>query len=244
VPCVPCRLPTRSATKKGRPCAGAPLILARARLGRGDQSLRRLPLRGQLRLLNRLSRCDHLNWASRDLRNWLLLAQEEDWVRARKLDGGIRDGVEVIELTQLYEVKGWPNDRRVISRRERPHPRRPGARRVRRRAATPALTRKNYACTSATRASGPKKTMLARCVRNRRLATRSTCGPSLPSTRRPVLGPITTPGGQPATDTTRLYGSSAIASSESSTAAAATTLPTTNRSPGGHRSENEFAHAA
>jgi hypothetical protein len=59
---------------------------------------------------------------SGSVRDALLLAQEEDWVRATELDGGIRDGAEVIELTELYEVKGWPTDMRVICRRERPHP--------------------------------------------------------------------------------------------------------------------------
>jgi hypothetical protein len=52
----------------------------------------------------------------------LLLAQEEDWVRATELDGGIRDGAEVIELTEIIELKGWPENMRVICRRERPHP--------------------------------------------------------------------------------------------------------------------------
>ena len=56
------------------------------------------------------------------MRDALLLAQEEDWVRASELDGGIREGAEVIELTELYEVEGWPPDMRVICRRERPHP--------------------------------------------------------------------------------------------------------------------------
>ena len=59
---------------------------------------------------------------SGSVRDALLLAQEEDWVRARELDGGIREGAEVIELTELYEVKGWPESMRVICRRERPHP--------------------------------------------------------------------------------------------------------------------------
>ncbi len=59
---------------------------------------------------------------SGSVRDALLLAQEEDWVRATELDGGTRDGAEVIELTELYEVKGWPPDMRVICRRERPHP--------------------------------------------------------------------------------------------------------------------------
>lgn len=59
---------------------------------------------------------------SGSVRDALLLAQEEDWVRARELDGGIRDGAEVIELTEIIELKGWPADMRVICRRERPHP--------------------------------------------------------------------------------------------------------------------------
>ncbi len=59
---------------------------------------------------------------SGSVRDVLLLAQEEDWVRATELDGGIRDGAEVIELTEIIELKGWPADMRVICRRERPHP--------------------------------------------------------------------------------------------------------------------------
>ena len=59
---------------------------------------------------------------SGSVRDALLLAQEEDWVRARELDGAIRAGAEVIELSELYEVEGWSSDMRVICRRERPHP--------------------------------------------------------------------------------------------------------------------------
>ncbi|MGA2307899.1 MAG: IS1380 family transposase [Acidimicrobiales bacterium] len=59
---------------------------------------------------------------SGSVRDVLLLAQEEDWVRATELDGGTRDGAEVIELTEIIELKGWPDDMRVICRRERPHP--------------------------------------------------------------------------------------------------------------------------
>ena len=53
---------------------------------------------------------------SGSVRDALLLAQEEDWVRATELGGGIRDGAEVIELTEICELKGWPTDMRVISR--------------------------------------------------------------------------------------------------------------------------------
>jgi len=59
---------------------------------------------------------------SGSVRDALLLAQEEDWVHAREPDGAIRAGAEVVELSELYEVEGWPSDMRVISRRERPHP--------------------------------------------------------------------------------------------------------------------------
>lgn len=56
------------------------------------------------------------------MRDALLLAQENDWVRASEVDGGIREGAEVTELSELYEVAGWHDDMRVICRRERPHP--------------------------------------------------------------------------------------------------------------------------
>jgi Transposase DDE domain group 1 len=59
---------------------------------------------------------------SGSVRNALLLAQEEDWVRANEIGGGIRDGAEVIELSEVIELEGWPIDMRVICRRERPHP--------------------------------------------------------------------------------------------------------------------------
>jgi len=59
---------------------------------------------------------------SGSVRDALLLAQEEDWVHAREFDGVIRAGAEVVELSELYEVEGWPPDMRVICRRERPHP--------------------------------------------------------------------------------------------------------------------------
>jgi Transposase DDE domain group 1 len=59
---------------------------------------------------------------SGSVRDALLLAQEEDWVKATELGGGIRDGAEVIELTEVIELKGWPPDMRVTCRRERPHP--------------------------------------------------------------------------------------------------------------------------
>jgi hypothetical protein len=59
---------------------------------------------------------------SGSVRDALLLAQEEDWVKATEPGGGIRHGAEVIELTEVIELKGWPENMRVICRRERPHP--------------------------------------------------------------------------------------------------------------------------
>ncbi len=56
------------------------------------------------------------------VRDALLMAQEEDWVGAREHGGAIREGAEVIELTGLVALSGWPADMRVVCRRERPHP--------------------------------------------------------------------------------------------------------------------------
>jgi Transposase DDE domain group 1 len=56
------------------------------------------------------------------IRDALLLAQEEDWTPAKELDGSLREGAWVIELTELCDLDGWDPTLRVISRRERPHP--------------------------------------------------------------------------------------------------------------------------
>jgi hypothetical protein len=56
------------------------------------------------------------------VRDSLLLAQEEDWTPAVETDGTVRDGAWVIELTDLIDFANWPDDTRVIARRERPHP--------------------------------------------------------------------------------------------------------------------------
>jgi hypothetical protein len=56
------------------------------------------------------------------VRDALVLAQEEDWARAIETGGRIRDGAEVIELTDLMSLQKWPTSMRVICRRERPHP--------------------------------------------------------------------------------------------------------------------------
>jgi hypothetical protein len=59
---------------------------------------------------------------SGSVRDALLMAQEEDWVRATEHGGGFRDGAEVIELTALVDLDGWPEGQRLVCRRERPHP--------------------------------------------------------------------------------------------------------------------------
>ncbi len=56
------------------------------------------------------------------VRDGLLMAQEEDWVRAVEREGGVRDGAQVVELTGLVTLDGWPEDLRLLCRRERPHP--------------------------------------------------------------------------------------------------------------------------
>ena len=56
------------------------------------------------------------------VRDALMLVQEEDWVRARELDGDVRDGAWVTELTELCDLSAWPEGTRLICRRERPHP--------------------------------------------------------------------------------------------------------------------------
>ena len=56
------------------------------------------------------------------VRDALVLVQEEDWVQARETDGSVRDGAWVTELTDLIPLAAWPEDTRLIMRRERPHP--------------------------------------------------------------------------------------------------------------------------
>lgn len=56
------------------------------------------------------------------VRDALLLVQEEDWDPAREADGAIRDGAEVVEITDLVNLAAWPDGTRLIVRRERPHP--------------------------------------------------------------------------------------------------------------------------
>jgi hypothetical protein len=56
------------------------------------------------------------------VRDALLLVQEEDWVAAIEKDGTCRKGAWVYELTDLVDLRKWPADTRLICRRECPHP--------------------------------------------------------------------------------------------------------------------------
>ena len=55
------------------------------------------------------------------VRDALMLVQEEDWIPAVEVDGSVRDGAWLVELSDLIEHR-WGDGVRVIARRERPHP--------------------------------------------------------------------------------------------------------------------------
>ena len=98
---------------------------------------------------------------------------------------------------------------------------------------TTAKSRKNYAGTSPlTVASGKKRAVLARHVRNRRLYDAIDQWAFCASRPAPAPAPSTTSTAPPATSTTKPYAPWATGSSASSTAAYATTAPTTNTPPG------------
>ena len=56
------------------------------------------------------------------VRDALLFTQEEHWEPAINTNGTPRHGAEVVELTELYDLKAWGPGTRLICRRERPHP--------------------------------------------------------------------------------------------------------------------------
>ena len=98
---------------------------------------------------------------------------------------------------------------------------------------TDAKSRRNYAGTSPlTVASGKKRAVLARHVRNRRLYDAIDHWALCALSASPGPGPTTTSIAPPATPTTKPCAPSATASSASCTAAYATTSPTTNTPPG------------
>jgi len=47
---------------------------------------------------------------------------ERAWTPALDADGELREGADVAEFTGLLDLSGWPENMRVIVRRERPHP--------------------------------------------------------------------------------------------------------------------------
>jgi hypothetical protein len=57
-----------------------------------------------------------------NVREALLLFQEEDWDDAVEENASVRDGAFVAELTDLMDLSGWGAGARLICRRERPHP--------------------------------------------------------------------------------------------------------------------------
>ena len=56
------------------------------------------------------------------LREAIKLVPEKAWTPATDADGEIRDGGDVVEITGLLDLTGWPDGMRIIVRRERPHP--------------------------------------------------------------------------------------------------------------------------
>jgi transposase len=96
-----------------------------------------------------------------------------------------------------------------------------------------ARSRRNYAGTSPlTKASGKKRAVVARFVRNRLWPTPATSGPSAPSAPRPGPGPSTTPTEPKTKPTTRPCASCPTAWSASWTAACAAAAATTRTRPG------------
>ena len=59
------------------------------------------------------------------VRDALLLVQEEDWVRAIEQDSTCRPGAWVYELTELVDLGRWPEHTRLICHRDHPRPRGP-----------------------------------------------------------------------------------------------------------------------
>lgn len=56
------------------------------------------------------------------VRNAILSAPETVWREAIEADGSTRDGAWVAELSDLMDISAWPENTRLICRRERPHP--------------------------------------------------------------------------------------------------------------------------
>jgi hypothetical protein len=57
-----------------------------------------------------------------DLRATITRVPRWAWTPAVDAAGGWRDGAEVVDVTGMLDLAGWPQAMRVIVRRERPHP--------------------------------------------------------------------------------------------------------------------------
>jgi hypothetical protein len=56
------------------------------------------------------------------VRDAIALVPETVWTPATNADGGVREGGDIAEVTDLLNLTSWPEGMRVIVRRERPHP--------------------------------------------------------------------------------------------------------------------------
>ena len=57
-----------------------------------------------------------------DVRRAISLVPEDVWEPATEDDGEIRPGAFLAEFTRMVDLSAWPEDSRVVCRRERPHP--------------------------------------------------------------------------------------------------------------------------
>lgn len=69
---------------------------------------------------------DHVRSENRGIRHHLRAANQlvptKVWTPAIDAGGGIYEGGDVAEFTRLLDLSRWPDDMRVIVRRERSHP--------------------------------------------------------------------------------------------------------------------------
>lgn len=56
------------------------------------------------------------------IREAIKLVPAKVWTPATDADGSVREGGDVVEITGLLDLSGWPEGMRIIVRRERPHP--------------------------------------------------------------------------------------------------------------------------
>ena len=56
------------------------------------------------------------------IQKMLAVVPAEAWTPAYDADGQVRPGAWVSELTEMFDLSGWPDGMRLIVRKERPHP--------------------------------------------------------------------------------------------------------------------------